>query len=181
MNKLRQDLRRTTTAQERQEAQAKQQKLQSELDIRNAQISELQQQILGIEQDKEKESKQDKWTKLSSMVEAKLAVQYLFEQATDSMAAASAKTTELKEVTLQYEELRVVRNELKEEILKMKMNHEDEVVRLEREHEEKILFLLRQEGCTCLGGCMTMKCSCRKAGPNCSALCKCDSSKCSNR
>jgi len=144
LNKLRQDLRRTTTAQEREEAQAKQQKLQSELDIRNAQISELQQQILGIEQDKEKESKQDKWTKLSSMVEAKLAVQYLFEQATDSMAAASAKTTELKEVTLQYEELRVVRNELKEEILKMKMNHEDEVVRLEREHEEKILFLLRQ-------------------------------------
>merc|ERR1712025_213381 len=116
----------------------------TELDIRNAQISELQQQILGIEQDKDKESKQDKWTKLSSMVEAKLAVQYLFEQATDSMAAASAKTTELKEVTLQYEELRVVRNELKEEILKLKMNHEDEVVRLEREHEEKILFLLRQ-------------------------------------
>merc|ERR1712142_728245 len=276
LNKLRQDLRRTTTAQEREEAQAKQQKLQSELDIRNAQISELQQQILGIEQDKEKESKQDKWTKLSSMVEAKLAVQYLFEQATDSMAAASAKTTELKEVTLQYEELRVVRNELKEEILKMKMNHEDEVVRLEREHEEKILFLLRQLpgeevpetkdvslnheisdvekrlkfqaeeiakmseihdqlldrdrevaklneelkrgaegrasfmprigpvsplkkdmkkrvtiaverltdeewGCTCIGCCKTTRCSCRKADSYCSAVCKCDSSKCSNK
>jgi len=144
LNKLRQELRRTTTAQEREEAQARQEKLQSELDIRNAQISELQQQILGIEQDKEKESKVDRWTRLVTMVEAKLAVQYLFDQATDAMASAASKTTELRETTHQYEELREIRNELRDQVNRMKMNHEDEIVRLERDHEERILFLLRQ-------------------------------------
>jgi len=144
LNKLKQLLRRTTTAQEREEAQVRQEKLQSELDIRNAQISELQQQILGMEQDKEKDSKVDKWTRLVSMVEAKLAVQFLFDQATDALASAASKSNELREVTHQYDELKDCRNELRDQINRMKMNHEDEVVRLEREHEEKILFLLRQ-------------------------------------
>merc|ERR1719233_1937448 len=100
----------------------------------NAQITELQQQILGMEQEKEKESKVDRWTRLVSMVEAKLAVQYLFDQATEAMASAATKSTELREG----------RNELREQINRMKMSHEDEVVRMERDHEEKILFLLRQ-------------------------------------
>merc|ERR1719234_2149957 len=144
LNKLKQELRRTTTTQEREQATAKQEKLQSELDIRNAQITELQQQILGMEQEKEKESKVDRWTRLVSMVEAKLAVQYLFDQATEAMASAATKTTELKEVTAQYDELREGRNELREQINRIKMSHEDEVVRLERDHEEKILFFLRE-------------------------------------
>merc|ERR1719186_467206 len=84
LNQLRQELRRTTTSQEREEAQGRQEQLQKDLDIRNAQISELQQQILGAEQDKEKDSKADRWTRLVTMVEAKLAVQYLFDQATEA-------------------------------------------------------------------------------------------------
>merc|ERR1719233_439260 len=100
----------------------------------NAQITELQQQILGMEQEKEKESKVDRWTRLVSMVEAKLAVQYLFDQATEAMASAATKSTELREG----------RNELREQINRIKMSHEDAVVRMERDYEEKILFLLRQ-------------------------------------
>merc|ERR1719186_899823 len=78
------------------------------------------------------------------MVEAKLAVQYLFDQATEAMASVACKTTEMREITHLYEELREGRNELRDQINRMKMNHEDEVVRLERDHEERILFLLRQ-------------------------------------
>merc|ERR1719508_693148 len=98
LNQLRQELRRTTTSQEREEAQGRQEQLQKDLDIRNAQISELQQQILGAEQDKEKdkESKADRWTRLVTMVEAKLAVQYLFDQATEAMASVACKTTEMR-------------------------------------------------------------------------------------
>ena len=70
----------------------------------------------------------DKWTRLVSMVKAKLAVQYLFDQATDAMASAASKTTELREVIYQYEELREIRNELKEQVNRMNMNHEDEIV-----------------------------------------------------
>merc|ERR1712142_1270616 len=69
-NRLRQEARRTCTAQEREESSVKQDQLQAELDLRNVQISELQQQILGLEQEKEKEAKSDRWAKLTSMVEA---------------------------------------------------------------------------------------------------------------
>ena len=36
-------------------------------------------------------------------------------------------------------------------------------------------------GCTCKGGCQNKRCSCKKAGPFCSALCKCPANKCANR
>ena len=78
------------------------------------------------------------------MVEAKIALQYLFDQATEALANAACKTTELKELGHQYEELKETRNDLREQINRLKMNHEDEVVRMEREHGEKILFVLRQ-------------------------------------
>ena len=144
LNTLKQELRRTTTAVERQEANLRQEKLQSDLDLRNAQISELQQQIMGAEQEKDKESKADRWTRLVSMVEAKLAVGYLFDQATEAMASSACKSTEIRELSHQYEELREIRNELRDQINRMKMSHEDEIVRLERDHEERVLFLLRQ-------------------------------------
>eukprot|EP00092_Neocalanus_flemingeri_P020290 GFUD01021979.1.p1 GENE.GFUD01021979.1~~GFUD01021979.1.p1 ORF type:complete len:1250 (+),score=420.04 GFUD01021979.1:230-3979(+) len=146
LNKLKADLRRTTTSQEREEAQARQEQLQSELDLRNAQISDLQQQIMGAEQDKEKdkESKADRWTRLVTMVEAKLALQYLFNQATEALASVACTSREMRETTHQYEDLKVGRNELRDQVTRMKMNHEDEIVRLERDHEERVLFLLRQ-------------------------------------
>ena len=144
LNRLRQEARRTCTVQEREESSVKQDQLQAELDLRNVQISELQQQILGLEQEKEKEAKSDRWAKLTSMVEAKLAAQYLFDQATSAMASDAVKAAELKEVAHQYEEIREDRNELREQLNRVKMSHEDQLVRLEREHEEKVLFLLRQ-------------------------------------
>merc|ERR1712029_1061461 len=55
MAKLKQELRKTLSEQERNDVQVKRDEFQSELDMRNAQISDLQQQILGFENDKEKE------------------------------------------------------------------------------------------------------------------------------
>ena len=98
LSKLKSELRKTLSEQERNDVQVKRDELQSELDMRNAQISDLQQQILGFENDKDKEKdlRADKWSKLSSMVEAKLAVQYLFDQATEAMAGVALKSQELR-------------------------------------------------------------------------------------
>jgi len=38
-----------------------------------------------------------------------------------------------------------------------------------------------QAGCKCKSGCKTKACSCRKAGPYCTSLCRCPPNKCSNR
>merc|ERR1719474_504556 len=147
MDKLKQELRKTLSEQERNDVQVKRDELQSELDMRNAQISDLQQQILGFENDKEKEGKDvraDKWKRLQSMVEAKLAVQYLFDQATEALASVALKSQELREANGQLIDLRKSNGELRETRQSMRRHHDEEIVRMEREHEEKILFLLRQ-------------------------------------
>ena len=144
MTKLKTELRKTLSEQERNTIQVKRDELQSELDMRNAQISDLQQQILGFEneKDKEKEMRADRWSKLSSMTEAKLAVQYLFDQATEAMASSALKAQEAREIQLQLHEVRKNNMELRDAKTNQRKNHDEEIVRMEREHEEKILFLL---------------------------------------
>ena len=146
LNKLKQELRKTLSDQERNDVQVKREELQSELDMRNAQISNLQQQILGFENEKEKEKevRADRWTKLSTMVEAKLAVQYLFDQATEALASSALKSQDMRELNLQLNEVRKNNGELRETKSSQRRHHDEEIVRMEREHEEKILFLLRQ-------------------------------------
>jgi len=148
LNKLKSELRRTLSEQERNDVQVKRDELQSELDMRNAQISDLQQQILGFEneKDKEKDLRADRWSKLSSMVEAKLAVQYLFDQATEAMASTALKAQELRELQSQLHEIRKNNMELREAKASLRRYHDEEIVRMEREHEEKIIFFLRQLG-----------------------------------
>ena len=72
--------------------------LQTDLDLRNAQISELQKQIMMSEQDKEKSAGIDRWTKLTSMVEAKIAAQYLFDTASEYMAVAAGRGAESRDL-----------------------------------------------------------------------------------
>merc|ERR1719232_2196720 len=146
LNKLKQELRKTLSEDERNDVQVKRDELQSELDMRNAQISDLQQQIMGFENEKEKEKdvRSDRWTRLSSMVEAKLAVQYLFDQATEALANAGRKSQDVRDLNLQLEDIRKSNSELRDSRLLMRRHHDEEIVRMEREHEEKILFLLGQ-------------------------------------
>ena len=146
LGKLKAELRKTLSEQERDEVQVRRDELQAELDLRNAQISDLQQQILGFENDKEKEKDQraDRWTRLASMVEAKLAAQFLFDQATEAMANTAMKTQELRELTIQLNEIRKNNSELREEKSQQRRQHDDEILRMEREHEDKVLLLLRQ-------------------------------------
>ena len=78
------------------------------------------------------------------MVEAKLAVQYLFDQATEALANAGRKSQDVRDLNLQLEDIRKSNSELRDSRLLMRRHHDEEIVRMEREHEEKILFLLGQ-------------------------------------
>ena len=51
----------------------------------------------------------------------------------------------------------------------------------EEEDEAKPRKRASGTGCSCKTGCKTKACSCKKAGPYCSAACKCNASKCINR
>merc|ERR1712227_85957 len=137
LNKLKQELRKSLSEDERNDVQVKRDELQSELDMKNAQISDLQQQIMGFENEKEKEKdvRSDRWTRLSSMVEAKLAVQYLFDQATEALANAGRKSQDVRDLNLQLEDIRKSNTELRDSRLLMRRHHDEEIVRMEREHE----------------------------------------------
>jgi len=144
LQKMKQATRRTMTQEERKESGEKITELQSSLDLRNAQISELQQQILSFNEDKEKDKGADRWSRLTSMVEAKLAAQYLFDTAAEMTASVCLRSSEIRELKSQLEDISSIKDNLQVQINNLKLRHEDEVCNLEREHEEKVLFLLRQ-------------------------------------
>jgi len=144
LQKLKQSRRKTLTDQERKDIDTRVTELQQEVDLRNAQISELQQQILSFNEDKEKDKTGDRWSQLNSMVEARIAAQYLFDTATDLQAKSVAKTSEIKDLRSSLDELSSIRQELQDKLQELKVYHQDEIIRMEREHEEKVLFLLRQ-------------------------------------
>jgi len=143
LQKLKQSTRKTMSLEEQKESMKKITELQQDLDLRNAQISDLQQQILSFNEEKEKD-KADRWARLSSMVEAKIAAQYLFDTASEMTASSTLFASEIRELRSQLEDMISTRDELKKQMHDLKMNHEDAVVRMERDHEEKILFLLCQ-------------------------------------
>ena len=61
--------------------------------MRNLQISELQKEIMLAEQDKEKSG--DRWAKMTSMTDSKIAVSFLFNSATEAMATATTRAREV--------------------------------------------------------------------------------------
>ena len=130
------------TGPEMAERSARQAQLQEQLDLRNVQISELQKEILLAEQDKEKSG--DRWSKMTSMNDAKLAISYLFNSATESMASVHQRQQEVRELRTQIEDLLTNSKNLKEKLSQQKMNHETEICRMEREREKNALVLLNQ-------------------------------------
>merc|ERR1719507_1605965 len=103
MQKLKVESRRTMNSQEMEETSSKQTDLQEQLDMRNLQISELQKEIMLAEQDKEKSG--DRWAKMTSMTDSKIAVSFLFNSATEAMATATTRAREVRELKSQMEEL----------------------------------------------------------------------------
>merc|ERR1719219_2576451 len=60
------------------------------------------------------------------------------------MANTAMKNQEMKELSIQLNEIRKNNGELREEKSAQRKNHDEEILRMEREHEDKVLLLLRQ-------------------------------------
>merc|ERR1719350_435890 len=78
------------------------------------------------------------------MTDAKLAVTYLFNSATESLASCTTKAAENRELKLRIEELTATAGLLKEKISEQKMEYETEKSRMTRESESNILTILSQ-------------------------------------
>ena len=151
---LKKQSRNTMTNAEREEMGQSIKELQDELDLRNAQIQDLQKQIMVVNtstdggssstsgRDSSDSSKW--WDTLQTMTEAKIALQYLFEKASENMVNASTKESALQEVKHLYDEAVKNTNALEDEIGQMKVEHSEEMLRSGKEYEERVQLLLKQ-------------------------------------
>nr|XP_053635684.1 chromosome-associated kinesin KIF4A-like [Cherax quadricarinatus] len=113
--------------------------LENDLQLRTAQINDLQAKI--VDDDEDITSKK-RFETMQSMVEAKCAMNYLFDVATNNQLDLSARENDLKDIQSQYEEIAHSLEDMEAEFKTLKENHQAELTRMEREHEEKVLFLL---------------------------------------
>lgn len=121
--------------------EVKESNLKNDLQLRTAQMNELQAKLL---EDDEDTIQKKRFESMQSMGEAKIALQYLFDKATTNRANFATKDADFKELQIQYEDMMRTNDELEAEMKTLKENHTSEITQLARQHEDKVLLLLRQ-------------------------------------
>jgi kinesin family protein 4/21/27 len=139
LNQIKKGMRETMSGEDMAENQRKVESLQSDLDLRNAQLAQLQKQISDLEQDGSSKARFDD---IRSLAEAKIALEHAFEKSVDTTFYNGQLKSEMQELKQLYDECVKNTNILEKEIAGMKHTHQTELMKLSREHEDKVLFLL---------------------------------------
>ncbi|XP_042221301.1 chromosome-associated kinesin KIF4A-like [Homarus americanus] len=113
--------------------------LDNDLQLRSAQINDLQTKIVDGDEDA---SSKKRFDSIQSMIEAKCALHLLFDVATSNHVNTAAREADLKDLQSQYDEVANTLEEMEAELKTLKENHQAELTRTGRQHEEKVLFLL---------------------------------------
>jgi kinesin family protein 4/21/27 len=115
--------------------------LQRDTDLRNAQITDLQQKILDSDQENKTKTR---WDTVQSMADAKCALKHLFELAAEIKRDVSNKESKCEDIASAHQkthrELARCEHLLKEESEK----HKQQIIGIEKEYQEKVHLLLRQ-------------------------------------
>ncbi|XP_022086353.1 chromosome-associated kinesin KIF4A-like [Acanthaster planci] len=115
--------------------------LQDELELRNAQISDLQQKIVDADQD---EKGKNRWNEITSMVEAKCGLKWLLETCVAAKVSTSEVQSQLSDLKDSHRETLAEVDRLQDEILELKASQEKQITQMQRTHEDKVLYLLTQ-------------------------------------
>ena len=142
LNDLRSKTRVTLLASERHQVDKEKKKLQSELDLRNTEIANLQKQIMDAKQNEGAEGSNNWWESMASMAEAKYAMQYLFEKTTDAMSVLANVTSEKTDLKHMFNEAAANVRTLEDEIVQLKSEKDNEVLKLTKDFEEQRSVLL---------------------------------------
>jgi len=153
---LRSQSRLTMMASDRTKMDAKRKELQSELDMRNKEIANLQKQIMDVKAGTDESSggggaggssasgggSGKSWETIQTVSEAKVAIQYLFDKTTDLMSSATILRSEKADVQHMFSEAAANVRTLEDEITQLKQEKETEVLRLTKEFEDQKSMLL---------------------------------------
>ncbi|KAM4663044.1 chromosome-associated kinesin KIF4A isoform 1-T2 [Discoglossus pictus] len=116
--------------------------LETEMELRSAQIADLQQKLLDA--DNEDERSKQRWETVSNLVEAKCALKYLMGELVSSKVDVSKLESSLKQNKAHTADLQRTIFEERNQMAEMETMHQSELMQLEQQHQEKILYLLSQ-------------------------------------
>jgi kinesin family protein 4/21/27 len=148
LNEYRKKMRETSSEKEMVEMKNAMESLQSDLDVRNAQISNLQKQITELENSDANgghytnAAKKVRFDGIRTLTEARIVMEHLFDKTVEQTIGSKDVKSEFTELKQLYDEAVRNTNALEDEIGGMKSEFSSERTREAREHEEKVLFLL---------------------------------------
>ncbi|XP_014051951.1 chromosome-associated kinesin KIF4 isoform X2 [Salmo salar] len=115
--------------------------LETEMNLRSAQIADLQQKVLDA--DNEGRLKQ-RWDNITTIVEAKCALKVLMSELVSAKTASSKLESDLKQEKGNMLDLQKTMCDERKLMSTMDMENQHHLVELEQMHQEKVLYLLGQ-------------------------------------
>ncbi|XP_075691783.1 chromosome-associated kinesin KIF4A [Rhinoderma darwinii] len=116
--------------------------LETEIELRSAQIADLQQKLLDA--DSEEERVKRRWETITNLMEAKCALKYLMAELVSAKVQISKLESSLKQSKANAADLQKVIFEERNQMAELETEHQSQLVELEQQHQEKILYLLSQ-------------------------------------
>ncbi|XP_068103733.1 chromosome-associated kinesin KIF4A [Hyperolius riggenbachi] len=118
------------------------QSLETEMELRSAQIADLQQKLLDA--DSEEERVKQRWETITNLMEAKCALKYLMGELVSAKVEISKLESGLKLNKAHSADLQKTIFEERNQMAEMESEHQSQLMELEQQHQEKILYLLSQ-------------------------------------
>ncbi|XP_061819378.1 kinesin family member 4 [Nerophis lumbriciformis] len=123
--------------------------LKTEMELRNAQIADLQQKVLAADGEGRLKQRVDG---LKNIVDAKSAVRVLIAELVSAKTTTAKLESELQQEKGNGSDLRKLIADERNVMSTMDMEHQQQLVELEQRHQEKVLYLLNQLQSKPIGG-----------------------------
>ncbi|XP_049975617.1 chromosome-associated kinesin KIF4A isoform X3 [Alexandromys fortis] len=114
---------------------------ETELELRNAQIADLQQKLLDAESE---DRPKKRWENIATILEAKCAIKYLIGELVSSKIQVSKLESSLKESQASCTDMQKMLFEERNHLTEMETELKAELIKVEQQNQEKVLYLLSQ-------------------------------------
>ncbi|KAM5221785.1 chromosome-associated kinesin KIF4A isoform 2-T2 [Ctenodactylus gundi] len=115
--------------------------LETEMELRSAQIADLQQKLLDAESE---DRPKQRWENIATILEAKCALKYLIGELVSSKILVSKLESSLKQSKASCADMQKMLFEERNHFAEIETELQAELVRVEQQHQEKVLYLLSQ-------------------------------------
>ncbi|KAM7134968.1 chromosome-associated kinesin KIF4A-like [Molossus nigricans] len=115
--------------------------LETEMELRSAQIADLQQKLLDAESE---DRRKRRWENIATILEAKYALKYLTEELVSSKIQVSKLESILEENKASCADMQKMLFEERNRFAEIETELQAELFRVEHQHQEKVLYLLSQ-------------------------------------